>query len=65
MKSSVIIFKVDIESIRALERKRDSPVAAHSYAPRSGAIAFQPMQAIAGQVHVRSAASAIKHVQLS
>lgn len=61
----MIIFKINVAGVFAFECERDSPVAANRNTPSAGAIAFQSMQAIAGQVHVCCGTSTVKHVQLS
>jgi hypothetical protein len=62
LKSLVIIFKVNVESVCGFECKRDSPVAADRNTPSTSPVAFQPMQSITRQVHVRCATSAVKHI---
>lgn len=61
----MIIFKVNVEGFVGFESERDSPVSANRNTPGAGAIAFQSVQAIAGQVHICCSPSTVKHIQLS
>src|SRR5436190_19689355 len=64
-RSSVIIFKVNVESILAFECESHSPVATYRNTPGASAVTFQPVQAITWQIHVSCSTSTIEHVQLS
>jgi hypothetical protein len=46
----VRIAEIDVESVSVLEAKRDSPVSADGHGPEAFQVAFERVQAIAGNV---------------
>jgi hypothetical protein len=54
----VIVDEIDIQRVPASEPERDPPVAAHGDGPLAFSVAFQRMQAIAGQIEVAGCAAA-------
>ena len=60
----MIVFKVNVEGIFTVECECHAPVAANRNSPSPGSIAFQPVQAITRQGHIRGGTSPVKHVEL-
>ena len=58
-----MILQVDIDGILAVERESDAPVAVHTNRATARPIAAQPMESVAGEIHILRAKRSIQTVE--
>jgi hypothetical protein len=56
----VVVLVIDKDHVFPIERECESPIAADAYGPMMGKISFQPMQPVAGCIHVLQHAGYVK-----
>ena len=60
----MVVPVIDQDGIRSVECERDPPIAAHGYRVVPGQLAMQPVEALAGQVHIARLTGSVQMLQL-